>query len=57
MAESARWGDVRFEPPLTQADWLKAREEVSAQMEGNAAKLIELAREAGYYSNGDTPQQ
>jgi len=56
IAESARWGDVRFDPPLTQADWFAARDDVLAQMEGNAAKLITLAREAGYYPEIDPPQ-
>jgi hypothetical protein len=55
IAESARWGDSRFEPPLTQADWFKARDDVLAQMEGNAARLIELARAAGYYPQIDPP--
>lgn len=56
IAESARWGDVRFEQPLTQKDWFAARDDVLAQMEGNAARLITLAREAGYYPDSDPPQ-
>lgn len=55
VGESARWGDTRFETPLTQEDWFKARDDVLRQMEGNAAKLIALAREAGYYPKIDPP--
>jgi len=55
IAESARWGDVRFDTPLTQADWFKARDDVTAQMEDNAEKMISLAREAGYYPAIDPP--
>jgi hypothetical protein len=49
IAESARWGDTREEIPITQDDWFRARDDVLAQMEGNAERLIDLAREAGYY--------
>ncbi|MCB0213514.1 MAG: CotH kinase family protein, partial [Anaerolineae bacterium] len=55
IAESARWGDVRFDPPLTQADWFKARDDVSQQIEGNPARMIAIAREAGYYPELDPP--
>lgn len=55
IAESARWGDVRFDAPITPEDWLKARDGVLAQMEGNAAKLIALARKLGYYPELDPP--
>jgi len=55
IGESARWGDARFETPLTQDDWFKARDDVLAQMDGNAAKLIALSREAGYYPKIDPP--
>ncbi len=55
IGESARWGDTRFETPLTQEDWIKARDDVLRQMEGNAARLITLAREAGYYPKIDPP--
>jgi hypothetical protein len=55
LAESARWGDTRFDPPLGQADWRLARDDVLAQMVGNGAKLIELARQAGYYPALDPP--
>ena len=44
MAESARWGDVRYDDPVTLDDWRLARDNVLEQMDGNAAKLIELAR-------------
>jgi hypothetical protein len=56
IAESARWGDARFEPPLTQADWLQARDNVLVQMAGNGLKLIALAREAGYYPPINPPE-
>ncbi|MEW5958344.1 MAG: lamin tail domain-containing protein [Chloroflexota bacterium] len=55
IGESARWGDARFETPLTQADWVKARNDVLRQIEGNAAQLITLARKAGYYPKIDPP--
>lgn len=55
VAESARWGDARYEPPISRDDWLKAREYVLAQMDGNAARLIALARQAGYYPPVDPP--
>lgn len=55
IAESARWGDSRFDPPLTQADWFAARDDVLAQMEGNVTRLVGLAREAGYYPDFDPP--
>jgi hypothetical protein len=55
VAESARWGDVRYEPPIVRQDWLHAYQDVLDQMEGNAAKWIELTREAGYYPLIDPP--
>jgi hypothetical protein len=55
IGESARWGDTREDAPITQEDWFRARDNVLAQMEGNAAKLISLAREAGYYPPIDPP--
>jgi hypothetical protein len=55
IGESARWGDTRFARPLTRTDWLAARDDVLVQMEGNAARLIGLAREAGYYPDIDPP--
>jgi hypothetical protein len=55
IGESARWGDVRSETPITRDDWLKARDAVLSQMDGNAAKLIGLAREVGYYPDLDPP--
>ncbi len=54
-AESARWGDVREEPPITPDDWAAARDDVSQQMAGNGAKLVQLARDAGYYPLLDPP--
>lgn len=56
IGESARWGDALFDPPLTQADWRIARDNVMVQMEGNAARLISLARQVGYYPEIDPPQ-
>ncbi|MEZ4716792.1 MAG: hypothetical protein R2851_11995 [Caldilineaceae bacterium] len=38
VAESARWGDVRTETPITPDDWAAARADVLAQMDGNGAK-------------------
>jgi hypothetical protein len=55
IGESARWGDVRYERPITRDDWLKAYEDVLAQMDGNVAKWIALTREAGYYPPIDPP--
>lgn len=55
VAESARWGDTRYEPPITQADWFKARDDVQAQMAGNADKLAALTRARGYYPPLDPP--
>jgi hypothetical protein len=55
IGESARWGDTREDTPITQEDWFKARDDVLAQIEGNATKLITLAREAGYYPIIDPP--
>jgi len=55
VGESARWGDARYDAPITRADWLKAYADVLAQMEGNAAKLIRLTRAQGYYPIIDPP--
>ena len=55
IGESARWGDTREDTPITQEDWFKAKDDVLVQMEGNAAKLISLARQAGYYPPVDPP--
>jgi hypothetical protein len=55
VGESARWGDARYEVPITPDDWLKARDRVLAQMEGNGAKLIAQARQLGYYPELDPP--
>ncbi len=56
VAESARWGDSRHEEPITQDDWRAARDDVLAQMAGNAAKLIGEAREQGFYPAIDPPE-
>ncbi len=55
VAESARWGDARYEEPITPDDWRKARDHVLAQMDGNGAKLIGQLRELGYYPPLDPP--
>ncbi len=55
VAELARWGDVRQESPVTLDDWVKARDNVAAQMRGNSAKLIGQARTASYYPPFDPP--
>jgi hypothetical protein len=57
VAESARWGDVRYpDRPITQADWQAANDNVLAQMEGNGEKLLRLARAAALYPPIDPPQ-
>jgi hypothetical protein len=56
VAESARWGDVRYEEPITLEDWQRANADVLRQIDGNAAKLITLARAQGYYPSIDPPQ-
>ncbi len=55
IAESARWGDVRFDPAFTQDDWYGSVNYVLAQMDGNAAKLIDSMRTLGYYPPMDPP--
>jgi hypothetical protein len=55
IAESARWGDTRTEPPLTLADWQQARAEGRRQLTGNGQKLLAKMREAGYYPAFDPP--
>lgn len=49
VGESARWGDTRYpEAPIRRGDWLAANQAVLAQMEGNAARLLDLMVAAGY---------
>jgi len=55
VAESARWGDARYDEPITRDDWLDANENVLAQMDGNAEKLVDLLRERGFYPPIDPP--
>jgi hypothetical protein len=55
VAESARWGDVWYDSPITRDDWLQACDHVLTQMPGNAARLITLSRQAGYYPDLDPP--
>jgi hypothetical protein len=56
IGESLRWGDARQEPPITPADWGQARNQVLAQMDGNAATLLAQARALGYFP-GVTPPE
>jgi hypothetical protein len=57
VGESARWGDVRYpDSPIDRDDWLRAVENVRRQMDGNAAKLIALARQQGAYPPIDPPE-
>jgi hypothetical protein len=55
LAESARWGDTWFEPPITPEDWARGRDAVLDQMTGNAARLLAQARAQGYYPPIDPP--
>jgi len=56
IGESARWGDVRYtDNPIDRDDWLRANQKVLEQMAGNSAKMIGLARQAGYYPEIDPP--
>lgn len=55
VAESARWGDVRYDSPITPSDWQAAHDTVLAQMAGNGAALLRQARAAGYYPTIDAP--
>jgi hypothetical protein len=54
--ESIRWGDARYDEPISPADWQRASEAVLAQMVGNGDRLIAQAREKGYYPPLDPPQ-
>jgi hypothetical protein len=55
IAESARWGDTWFEPPVTPEDWAQGRDAVLDQMNGNSARLLAQARVQGYYPPIDPP--
>jgi hypothetical protein len=55
VAESARWGDTNREAPLSREDWLRAQDNVLAQINDNAVRLVGMAREAGYYPQFDPP--
>ena len=55
VAESARWGDVRYETPITRANWIEARDQVWRQLANNGKKLLAQMREAGYYPPFDPP--
>jgi hypothetical protein len=56
VGESARWGDTRYtDNPIDRDDWLRAQNDILALMDGNAARLISLAREADYYPAIDPP--
>lgn len=57
VGESARWGDVRYpDSPIDRDDWRRAVENVRRQMDGNAAKLIALARQQRAYPPIDPPE-
>jgi hypothetical protein len=56
LGEFARWGDSKQERPLNRDDWLQAITYISNQMEGNADRLIALARASGYYPPIDPPR-
>ncbi len=56
VGELARWGDTHHQPSLTYEDWLRARDNVLAQMSTNNKKLLALTREAGYYPPVDPPR-
>ncbi|MEW5961489.1 MAG: lamin tail domain-containing protein, partial [Chloroflexota bacterium] len=53
--EPAGWANISHHPGLSQADWLKAQAEVLAHMDGQAARIIAQARQAGYYPAFDPP--
>lgn len=56
VAESARWGDVRYAEPITPADWQQAVDAVADQMATNRERMLALTREAGYYPPLAPPQ-
>lgn len=56
VGESARWGDTRYEQPITQADWVAARELILEKMGENVNRFLRLARSKGYYPQIDPPQ-
>jgi hypothetical protein len=52
VGESARWGDARVEPPLTQADWLAHGNILTEQFfPAQQAVALERFRNAGLYPN------
>ena len=56
VGESARWGDTRYEAPITRDDWLKARDHVLAQMAGNAHRFLALRLDDyGWYPEFNPP--
>ncbi|MBE7553474.1 MAG: lamin tail domain-containing protein [Anaerolineales bacterium] len=55
VAESARWGDAVPGSPLSPDTWRETNKAVFNQMNGQAAKVIAWAREAGYYPPVDPP--
>jgi hypothetical protein len=56
VAESARWGDVRYIEPITLEDWQRANQAVLRQMEGHTEEFLSLARQSGYYPPIDPPE-
>jgi hypothetical protein len=55
-AEAARWGDAAGIPPFAATDWPLSHEKELVKMEGQAADLVTLAREAGFYPLLDPPE-
>ena len=55
VAESARWGDARYDEPITREDWLGANDRVLGRMAGNSERFMALVRDAGYYPAIDPP--
>ena len=59
LCESARWGDsataLADDPRTKDGHWVRARDDVLSQMEGNASRFIQVLREHGYYPTIDPP--
>jgi hypothetical protein len=56
VAESARWGDARYETPITRDDWLAARDDVLIQMGENVTKFLTIRLDDyGWYPEFNPP--
>lgn len=56
IAESARWGDAKREPPLTRADWLTAVSRVvNTYMPARSDIVLNQFRANGLFPNVDAP--